>query len=278
MKGLGIQEWMSFYFKSPMTAPGLYPEHDLLVDRIDDICRESDPLKRQTMLRDIRRRYPEKDAALIAAKTVGVPRKSVSHTLIGLQRLHHLERCAETVFAEGIAGDFLEAGVWRGGATVFLRALQVSHGESHRKVWAADSFMGLPKPSVAEDVASGLDLSAEKHPWLSIGRNDVKETFRLYDLLDEGVRFIPGWFHESLAVAPVERLSILRIDADIYESTLCALETLHEKVVPGGFVIVDDYSCLEPCRQAVDAFRVSREISSPLQRADWTSVFWRKEA
>jgi hypothetical protein len=103
----------------------------------------------------------------------------------------------------------------------------------------------------------------------------VRRAFSSHGLLDDRVRFLKGWFKDTLHAAPIERLALLRVDGDLYSSTTDALEALYDRVVPGGFVIVDDYF-LPNCRQAVDDFIVSRRLTEPIERADWTGIFWRK--
>lgn len=197
------------------------------------------------------------------------------HTMIGRKRLDHLHDCLDTILAEGIPGDVMETGVWRGGATIFMRAHLAAHGVRDRTVWVADSFKGLPRPSVKEDV--GYDLSKRHCPILAIDEARVRALFERYDLLDDHVRFLPGWFRDSLPAAPITRLALLRLDGDLYESTMDALQALYDKVSPGGFIIVDDYGALPPCRQAVEDFRTARGIDTPLEPIDWTGAAWRKE-
>lgn len=197
-----------------------------------------------------------------------------AQTMIGSQRLEHLQLCAETAIAEGIEGDFLEAGVWRGGACVLLAAVLAAHAERRRRVWIADSFQGVPPPTLDED--TGLDLSAAVLPVLSVSADEVRALLARYDLLDEAVHFIPGWFRDSLPNCAVERLAVLRIDADLFESTRDALIHLYPKVSDGGFVIIDDYGILEPCQRAVDMFRHERGIGDTLHTIDGHGVFWRR--
>jgi hypothetical protein len=92
------------------------------------------------------------------------------------------------------------------------------------------------------------------------------------------VRFLPGWFSDSLPHAPVGQLAILRLDADLYASTMDALVPLYDKVAPGGFVVVDDYWAFTPCRMAITEFRESHGITEPIRRIDWSAVYWRKGA
>lgn len=198
----------------------------------------------------------------------------LSHTMVGRARLDNLLHCARTVIEEKIPGDFIETGIWRGGSCIFMRGILLAYGDTERLVWAADSFEGVPPPSLPQD--AGFDISRDVLPVLAVPLDEVKELFRRYGLLDDRVRFLKGWFKDTLGVAPIERLAILRLDGDLYESTMDALLPLYGKVQPGGFVIVDDYDSCPPCRQAVDDFRRERGIGAPLVRIDGQSVYWRK--
>ena len=197
-----------------------------------------------------------------------------SHTMIGRKRLDNLERCLDQVRADGIAGDLAETGAWRGGACIFMQGYLAAWEMSGRKVWVADSFEGLPAPSLAQD--SGFDFSAGKMPILAVSIDEVRDNFSRYGLLDEGVQFLKGWFSDTLPTAPIEKLALLRLDGDLYESTMDALNALYRKVVPGGFVIVDDYGDFEPCRRAVHEFRDTHGVTEPIEDIDWTGKFWRK--
>jgi hypothetical protein len=195
-----------------------------------------------------------------------------SHSMIGLERLNNIQSCAERIFEEGIPGDFVETGVWRGGAVIFMRAVLKAFNEEQRLVWAADSFRGLPAPKMAED--AGYDFHTIRT--LSISRETVMNNFRTYDLLDDGVKFIEGWFDETLPHAPIEKIALLRLDGDLYKSTMDAIESLYDRVSIGGYIIVDDFGDLEPCRRAINDFRERRGISEPIVPIDWTGVYWRK--
>ena len=196
------------------------------------------------------------------------------HTMIGRLRLENLAACLESIRRDNIAGDLIECGVWRGGAAVFMRGFLKAFGMVDRTVWLADSFAGPPPPSLPQDM--GEDLSAARCPNLAIPLETVRDLFARYGLLDGQVQFLPGWFKDALARAPIEQLALLRIDADLYESTRDALVALHPKLSTGGFVIVDDYHCIPACRQAVDEFRARARIAAPIETIDWTGVFWRK--
>jgi O-methyltransferase len=235
------------------------------------------------LLHDIRAYRPENIASVEATMEAGFPigtnlaELPYAHTMLGRKRLENVELCVRTILADGVAGDFIECGVWRGGSVVFMRGLLAAFEVDDRSVWVADSFEGLPPPELEPDLALGVDLSKANFPSLAIDEETVKRAFAAHGLLDSRVRFLKGWFSETLAGAPIERLALLRIDGDLYSSTRDALTALYDRVSPGGFVVVDDYF-LPNCRQAVDEFIVQHSITAEIERIDWTGIYWRKPA
>ena len=201
-----------------------------------------------------------------------------AETMSGLRRLANLRDCAETALADGVPGDLVEAGVWRGGSAIFMRGVLAAHGESSRQVWLADSFSGLPAPDAGRYPSDqGIDYTGFGE--LAVGLEQVRGNFARFRLLDDRVRFLPGWFAETLPDAPIEQIAVLRLDGDLYASTIDALEALYPRLAPGGFCIVDDYGALETCRRAVTDFRDRHAISEPILPAgDWTGAYWRRAA
>jgi len=172
----------------------------------------------------------------------------------GDQRLENLQFCIEQVIRDQVPGDLIETGVWRGGACIFMCAVLAVHGEEDRRVFVADSFDGLPKPDI------------EKYP---------QANFSKYGLLSDRVVVLKGWFKDTLPTAPIQTLAILRLDGDMYQSTMDVLNALYAKLSPGGFCIIDDYA-LPTCKRAVDDFRAQQKIEAPLLEVDWTGRYWRK--
>jgi O-methyltransferase len=199
-----------------------------------------------------------------------------AETMVGLARLSSLRECVTTVLAEGVPGDLLEAGTWRGGSAILMRGVLEAYGDAGRRVWVADSFQGVPPPDAERYPADAGDTH---HTWdeLAVPVERVRANFAKYGLLDDRVRFLEGWFKDTLPGAPIDQLAVLRIDGDLYESTLDALRPLYPKVAPGGFVVVDDYGCVPGCKQAVEEYRDEHGITAPLEKIDWTGVLWRKE-
>lgn len=199
-----------------------------------------------------------------------------AETMIGLKRLDNLQRCIVDVLERGVAGDLIECGAWRGGATILMRAVLKAYGDTERAVWVADSFEGLPKPDPKLYPADKGDRHWS-YGQLAVSLEQVRENFAKYGLLDDQVRFLRGWFRDTLATAPISRLAVLRIDADMYQSTMEALVFLYPKVSVGGYVIVDDYGAVPACKRAVDDFRKEHGIEEELRWIDWTGVFWQRE-
>ena len=208
-------------------------------------------------------------------REIGLDWPANAQSMIGQKRMLQLQRAAEFVIERDIPGDFIETGVWRGGSCILLRAILKVYGVVDRKVWVADSFAGLPPPDPERYPA---DAASTFHEFkaLAVPLASVQENFRRYDLLDDQVEFLVGWFKDSLPKAPIEKLAILRLDGDLYESTLDALTALYDKVSTGGFIIVDDYGVVENCRIAVSDFREAQKITDTIYNIDGTGVFWQK--
>jgi O-methyltransferase len=198
-----------------------------------------------------------------------------AETMVGLRRLDNLQACIADVVANDVPGDVIETGVWRGGAMILARAALEAFGDVHRCVWCADSFAGLPPPD-AESYP--LDKGDIHHTYrqLAVTLDEVRANFARYGLLDERVRFLEGWFRDTLPTAPIEHLAVLRLDGDMYESTIVALDALYPKLSTRGYVIIDDYGAAPACKQATEDFRRDHRIDDPLHEIDWTGVYWQR--
>ena len=195
-------------------------------------------------------------------------------SMTGRRRLDALHRCIDDIIEKKVPGDLIETGVWRGGSVIFMRALLDARNEQNRLVWCADSFEGMPVPKDADlKISSGSDFS--DRGYLAVSLEQVQRNFAKFGLLNDQVRFLKGWFNETLPTAPIKQLSLLRLDGDLYESTLDALTNLYDKISPGGYIIIDDYNSWGGCRTAVDEFRRQHGISEPLEQIDPHCVLWR---
>jgi O-methyltransferase len=193
-------------------------------------------------------------------------------TMVGRRRLDNLHECVETALEENIAGDLIETGVWRGGCLILMQAILTAHGVTDRTVFAADSFEGMPKGEYAQD----KHFNSWDFDGIAVSMEQVKQNLTRYGLLD-GTVFLPGWFKDTLPEAPDGPLAVVRLDGDFYESTMTGLQYLYPRLSSGGFLIVDDYNCLDACKQAVDDYREQHRITVPMKSVDWAGIYWRKD-
>ncbi|GEM_PF-1022544 len=205
-------------------------------------------------------------------KLIGGIWPSFAHTMIGLKRLDNLQFCIEDILAKNVEGDLIETGVWRGGATIFMRAILKAYSITDRVVWVADSFEGLPPTEYKDDV----NMHLEKIENLAISLETVQSNFSKYGLLDPQVKFLKGWFKDTLPTAPVEKLALVRLDGDWYESTMDGLVNLYPKLSIGGYIIIDDYGAVKGCRDAVEDYRKEHNITEKIIQIDPAGVYWQR--
>jgi O-methyltransferase len=200
---------------------------------------------------------------------------SKAFTMVGRQRLRNFRVLIERTISDGVQGDIIETGVWRGGASILARAVLMAYGIKDRNVIVADSFAGLPPPAVQQYPA---DRESKLHEFseLAISLEQVQANFRKFDLLDEQVIFLKGWFRDTMPVVPSECLAVLRMDGDMYESTIDPLLHLYDRLASGGWVIVDDYGFVPACKQAVHDFLNARAISPVIHPIDGAGIYFQK--
>jgi hypothetical protein len=202
-------------------------------------------------------------------------------TMVPMVRLDNLQQCAVDVIERDVPGDFIETGVWRGGATIFMRAILKVYDQD-RRVWVADSFEGLPEPDASKypieaDTHRGKVMSTV-YDHFAVEIDQVKQNFACFGLLDDRVRLLKGWFKDTLPSADISQLAIMRLDGDYYESTHDALVNLYPKLSPGGYAIIDDYGedTWTYCRRAVDDYRERESVRQPLIQVDSKCFYWKK--
>jgi O-methyltransferase len=244
---------------------------------VDEVVPAEWPVRRRLMVKAMNIANPlsmGKSPFGKRSRELGLDWPADAETMIGMQRLTSLQECVETVLDEHIPGDLVECGVWRGGACILMRAVLAAHGNKTRRVWLADSFAGVPPPDTENFAVDKWSLLHHFAPVLAVSESEVRANFGRYGLLDDQVRFLPGWFKDTLHDAPIERIAVLRLDGDLYESTIQALDGLYPRLSPGGFCIIDDYN-LKACRQAVGDYRAKHGITSEIVDIDGSGAFWR---
>ena len=227
----------------------------------------------------LRRKWRRAGFDVVKLRATGQDWPSVAHSMIGRARMENLRFCVETALDDGVQGDLIETGVWRGGACILMRGILRARAVTDRTVWVADSFAGLPPPDAAAYPADAGDLHHTMAD-IAVPLEEVQRNFALYGLLDDQVRFLKGWFRDTLPGAPIGQLAVLRLDGDMYESTTDALRALYHKVAPGGFVIVDDYHAVAGCKAAVHGHLATLPAAAQpeIREIDGTGVYWRLPA
>ncbi len=209
-------------------------------------------------------------------RALGEDWPTIAHTMSGIRRLDSLQDCLERVVSENVPGDLIETGTWRGGVCIFMRAFLKAYGIEDRTVWVADSFEGAPKIGADGHVVDYKTALHHANHVLGVSLAQVETNFAKYDLLDDQVRFLAGWFRDTLPTAPIDTLALLRLDTNLYGSTWDSLTNLYPKLSPGGYLIVGDYA-LPGVRHAVLEYRKQHGVSADLEPIDTYSVRWRHE-
>lgn len=188
---------------------------------------------------------------------------------------------------DGVDGDFVETGAWTGGSSILMALALEKYDSKNRRLWSADSFQGLPvedevryshdKATVEQNKAQGhvegrtvtdheqADFFGAQPGKMMSSRKVFDENFKQAGLGgNKRLNVLEGWFNETLPKAPIKSISFLRLDGDLYVSTMDALASLYHKISPGGYIYVDDYGSYSGCRTAVDEFRRKNGIHDPM--------------
>jgi macrocin-O-methyltransferase TylF-like protien len=187
------------------------------------------------------------------------------YTMCGDARLRGLYRAVRHVAANSIAGDVVECGTARGGSAA-LMGLALKQLGAQRLLWGFDTFEGIPPPTHADPDWEIASLYTGKF------RGDLHEVQALFQRLGiaDCCKLVKGLFTETLSQCDAERIALLHLDGDWYESVKVCLEHLYDRVSRGGIVQIDDYGHWEGARKAVDEFLHRRSINARLRRLDYT--------
>lgn len=191
-------------------------------------------------------------------------------TLLTKSQLDLIETAVLIVEENAVPGDFIEAGVWRGGAIILMRALLNAHGIAHRKVVAADSFAGIPKNQRA--VNDPVDLWRDR--WVA-SREEVTENIERFGLLDDRIVFVEGFFADTLRHLVGNKFALIRLDSDSYDSVEESLLYLYPMLSKGGVIIIDDWH-LAGCQAAVLNYRQRYGVNEEIKVQDG-NAYWTKQ-
>lgn len=186
-------------------------------------------------------------------------------TMVSENVLNNVQYCIEQCLINNIEGDFVETGVWKGGCSI-LAYNTYKKLNQNKKVYCFDSFEGLPPPNTdVYPMDAGDNHYTLKE--LAIPLEEVIRNFQIFSPIDDNVVFVKGWFKNTIPTNTIEKISVLRLDGDMYESTILALDHLYPKLSIGGFCIIDDY-IHRGARAAVEDFRSKYNITDSIILAD----------
>ena len=188
-----------------------------------------------------------------------------SHSMCSNARQRALYRAVHHVVGSGIQGDVVECGCARGGSAA-LMALTLKQLGEQRTMWLFDTFEGLPAGT------EGDPDYETAHLFTGSCFGAIDEVQHLFDRLGvaQDVHLVKGLFQDTVPRTPIQHIALLHIDGDWYESVKVCLESLYDKVVPGGIIQFDDYGYWKGARKAVDEFMLQRGIKAPLRRLDYS--------
>lgn len=205
-----------------------------------------------------------------------------AYTLIHVERMYSLYKAVQYVVKKGIPGDFVECGVWKGGASMMMAKTLMTMGETDRKIYMYDTYEGMTKPTEEDrSVMSGTvpvqeiwerSQSGDHNEWCYGPLEGVKAAMRSTGYPEDKIMFIKGQVEETIPGTMPGQIALLRLDTDWYSSTKHEMEHLFPLLVPGGVLILDDYGYWAGARQAVDEYLDKRKIALFLHRDDYSGA------
>jgi O-methyltransferase len=195
-------------------------------------------------------------------------RRIQPYTLVSREKLAALCRLIATLDRDRVPGAIVECGVFKGGAA----AVMASEAGGRRDLYLFDSFEGLPPPG-AEDGA--LARQQFQPGWCASTVDDVRRAFTVAGASSARLHIVKGWFAETFPRTELPPIALLHIDADWYDSVRLCLETWYDRIVPGGYVVLDDYGRWEGCTRAADEFLREHRLP-PLERTGSAGHYLRK--
>ena len=196
------------------------------------------------------------------------------YSMCDLNEAATTKQILDDIISKNIPGCLVETGVWRGGMGMWMKSI-LKYYHSNRKIWLFDTFNYFPEPINSKDknIHGLTKLIFENMPTIS----DVQNNFMKYGLMDKNIYLVQGEFSKTIPITNVGPIALLRLDSDYYESTMLVLEKYYWLVSNGGYIIIDDYNNeYLACKDAVDNFRKKYNITNPIIKSDFGSVYWQK--
>lgn len=231
---------------------------------------------------------PTPDLETLAARYPDMPREFLQtfrdvqpYTMTSPERVFALCDAVRHVVRNQIPGDLVECGVWRGGSTMaMLKTLSANSCDS-RLIWLYDTFEGMSEPGQNDVDCYGqtadrlLEQSAENRTaadsvWCEASLDDVRTNVSSCAYPQNHLNYIVGKVEQTIPASLPDKIALLRLDTDWFDSTWHELVHLYPRLVPGGILIIDDYGHWQGCREAVDQYLQQHAPNLLLCRIDYT--------
>lgn len=203
-------------------------------------------------------------------------RKVFPYTMLSYPSLCQVYDFVRDIERQNLEGDVVEIGCWKGGCAAFMGWTVKRYGGT-RKVWAFDSFKGLPEPT-KEDGGVWTSRRAIKQGQKGAFQARAEDVQSISHRMAADVIVTPGFIEDTIPATSIEKIALLRIDVDLYEPTKHTLELLYDRVVDGGYVIFDDYASWAGSRQAIYEFFVEHKIYPNIMSHTYGPAFFRKRS
>src|SRR5690606_14659798 len=198
--------------------------------------------------------------------------KSLPFTMTGKDRLISLIRAIDYLVDAKISGDMIECGVWKGGSMMAVAYQLLKHNDI-RDLYLYDTFEGMTLPGdedVSVDKISAGTLYEAKPDWCKATIEEVERNLANTQYPMSKIHLVRGKVEDTVPGSNHQRIALLRLDTDWYNSTRVELEHLYDKIERGGVLIIDDYGHWAGARKATDEFFENRKIKMLLHRVDYT--------
>lgn len=205
-----------------------------------------------------------------------------AYTLIHVERMYSLYKAVQYVVKKGVPGDFVECGVWKGGASMMMAMTLKKMGDTGRTLYLYDTYAGMAKPT-AEDKATMPGARAVDDIWEQNQKGDHNEW--CYGPLDgvkaamartgypaDKIVYVKGMVEDTIPKTVPGKIALLRLDTDWYSSTKHEMEHLYPLLVRDGILILDDYGYWAGARKAADEYLASRGEVILLHRDDYSGA------
>ncbi len=200
------------------------------------------------------------------------------YTMTSKERIFALKQSVDYIVKHDIGGDIVECGVWKGGSMMAVAMILRELGVSDRKLYLFDTFEGMPPPAAIDractgEAAADILAASNKHTsnvWAYSSLEDVRQTLRSTGYDEGQLFFVKGRVEETLPLNAPERIALLRLDTDWYESTYHELVHLYPRLSVGGVLLIDDYGHWEGAKKAVDRYINENKVKVLLSRIDYT--------